>query len=164
MVHNVSMQDPFAFFITWPTYGTWLPGNDRGWVEYHHGWQLPNRNLESMCTTQMKEKQCLLVPGEREIVIAQVSETCQFRDWTLHAIDCRSNHAHIVVSAAKTAPKKIRKDIKAWCTRRLKERSNQNRSNWWAERGSIRYIWNEDSLARVVLYVTEAQDRKGLER
>ncbi len=26
MNENVPMPDPLAFFITWPTYGTWLPG------------------------------------------------------------------------------------------------------------------------------------------
>lgn len=158
MNDNVSMQDPIAFFITWPTYGTWLPGNERGWVEYHHGWQLPNRNLELLCETRMTEKQCLLGPRERNIVNSQVAETCNFRAWTLYAVNCRSNHVHIVVGAFNTVPKKIRSDIKAWCTRRLKEQCDLQRSNWWAERGSIRYIWNDDSLATVIQYVMEAQN------
>jgi len=157
MTDNVLMQDPIAFFITWPTYGTWLPGSERGWVEYHRGWQLPNRNLEQICETRMAEKQCLLAHQERKLVIAQVAETCRFRNWILHAVDCRSNHAHIVVGATNANPTKVRKDIKAWCTRRLKELSDPRRSNWWAERGSIRYIWNDDSLATVIQYVTEAQ-------
>jgi REP element-mobilizing transposase RayT len=106
----------------------------------------------------MAETQCLLTPPERKIVISQVAETCQFRRWVLYATDCRSNHAHIVVGATDTNPKKIRKDIKAWCTRRLKEQSDPIRSNWWAERGSTRYVWDEDSLATVIQYVTEAQN------
>ena len=32
--------------MTWATYGTWLPGNSRGWVEYRHGWQLADPALE----------------------------------------------------------------------------------------------------------------------
>ena len=35
------LPEPLAYFLTWPTYGTWLPGDERGWVEYRHGWQLP---------------------------------------------------------------------------------------------------------------------------
>ena len=23
--------EPLAYFITWTTYGTWLPGDERGW-------------------------------------------------------------------------------------------------------------------------------------
>ena len=107
----------------------------------------------------MTEKQCLLSAAEREIVIAQIRETCDYRGWTLFAADCRSNHAHVVVGVADADPKKIRIDLKAWCTRRLKEKSDANRDNWWAERGSIRWVWNEDSLATVVDYVTDAQNR-----
>jgi hypothetical protein len=28
------MDDPIGYFLTWVTYGTWLPGDARGWVEY----------------------------------------------------------------------------------------------------------------------------------
>jgi hypothetical protein len=24
---------PMAFFLTWTTYGSWLPGDDRGWCD-----------------------------------------------------------------------------------------------------------------------------------
>lgn len=27
------MSEPLAYFITWTTYGTWLPGDPRGWVK-----------------------------------------------------------------------------------------------------------------------------------
>ena len=27
------MPAPLAYLITWTTYGTWLPGDQRGWVE-----------------------------------------------------------------------------------------------------------------------------------
>jgi hypothetical protein len=42
------MSDPLAYFLTWVTYGTWLPGDDRGWVEYRHGWQLPDPKSGSL--------------------------------------------------------------------------------------------------------------------
>jgi hypothetical protein len=33
------------------------------------------------------------------------------------------------------------------------------RENWWAERGSQRYINDEDSLAAAIRYVRDGQDR-----
>jgi hypothetical protein len=161
MSDNIIMPDPIAYFITWPTYGTWLPGDERGWVEYHRGWQLPNRDLEQYCRSCMTEEQCLLTPEERSIALQQIVETCEYRQWIHYASACRSNHAPIVIGASNTSPKKIRTDIKAWCTRRLRERSRPQQENWWAERGSIRFVWDDESLATVVQYVTEAQDRKG---
>ena len=68
MTDNIVMPDPIAFFITWPTYGTWLPGDERGWVEYHQGWQLPSQNLSDSCRACMTEEQCVLTVPERQIV------------------------------------------------------------------------------------------------
>jgi REP element-mobilizing transposase RayT len=158
------MDDPIAFFLTITCYGTWLPGDVRGWVEYRHGWQLPNPVLELEAKARMTEYACILTGGERAIVEQQVAETCQHRGWILHAVNCRSNHLHAVITAPGSKPKKVRADIKAWCTRRLKERSDPTRDNWWAERGSIRWIFDVKSLENVIQYVTEAQDRKHREQ
>ena len=139
---NLTMQDPLAYFITWPTYGTWLPGDQRGWIEYHQGWQLPNANLLEICQTEMREERCLLSPVAREVVKQQIAETCRVRKWILHAVACQSNHLHVVVEAFETTPQKVRTDLKAWCTRRLRMEIDSSRKNWWAERGSVRYVWD----------------------
>ena len=59
--------------------------------------------------------------------------------------------------------------FKAWCTRRLKEMAAEidafagrtPRLNWWTQRGSKRWINDEESLAEAIGYVVEGQDRKG---
>ena len=152
--------EPLGFLLTWVTYGTWLPGDARGWVEYQHGWQLPDpiRELESMAL--MTEDACRLNEEQREAVEAQLAETCGYRHWHLHAANCRSNHVHVVVSAGATKPKKIRTDLKAWATRRLKKHFDATRENWWAERGSIRFLNSDKNLEAAIVYVLDAQDRK----
>ena len=154
-------DDPVGFFLTWVTYGTWLPGDPRGWVEYHNGWQLPDPILELESAALMTEHACRLNQEQRAAVEAQIAETCAQRGWHLHAVNCRSNHIHVVVSAYNTAPKKIRRDLKAWATRCLKEQFDPDRENWWAERGSIRFLFGDVSLETAVEYVVDAQDRKG---
>jgi REP element-mobilizing transposase RayT len=84
----------------------------------------------------------------------------------LHAVSCRSNHVHVVVTADRK-PEDVRNQLKAWCTRKLKELqrsskpNDQVREKWWAEKGSRRYIGDEESLEAVVAYVLDAQERKG---
>ena len=153
-------SDPVAYFLTWTTYGTWLPGDDRGWTEYRHGWKLPRPILERETAARMVEDACVLDPPLRRAVESQIGETCRHRGWPLHAATCRSNHVHAVLTAADVPPKRALADLKAWATRRLKRR-HPARANWWTERGSARYVWTEDELVGVVRYVTEAQDRKG---
>lgn len=67
---------------------------------------------------------------------------------------------HVVVTAVQTPPKKVRIDLKAWATRCLKKQFDPERENWWAERGSIRHIHNEETLTAAIFYTLEAQDRK----
>ena len=154
------MDDPIAYLLTWVTYGTWLPGDSRGWVEYRHGWQLPDSVLETEAAARSTEDVCRLSDEQRGAVEKQIGETCHHRGWHLHAVNCRSNHVHVVVSAGGTRPKRIRADLKAWATRCLNQRFDVERANWWAERGSIRFLYDEDSLDAAVVYVTEGQDRK----
>ena len=107
----------------------------------------------------MTEDACRLSEQQRKAVEQQIGETCRHRGWHLHAVNCRSNHVHVVVSAADTRPKKLRADLKAWATRCLKKQFDAKRENWWAERGSIRYLYDKESLDAAVEYVTEGQDR-----
>ena len=62
--------EPLGFFLTWVTYGTWLPGDTRGWVEYQHGWQLPDPILELESTALMTEGACHLNAEQRLAVEA----------------------------------------------------------------------------------------------
>ncbi|MDX1964716.1 MAG: transposase [Pirellulales bacterium] len=158
------MKDPIGYFMMWGTYGTWLPGDERGWVDYRHGWQLLNSVLEIEAQSRMTETACFLSVTQRTLVEEQIRETCDFREWKMFAVNCRSNHIHVVVSALHVDPKKIRNDLKAWSTRKLKEASLDKRDKWWNERGCTRYIYDEDNLAIAIEYTMKAQDRKGREQ
>ena len=157
-------DDPIAFLFTWSTYGTWLPGDARGWVEYRRGFRLPDPILELECAARMTEDACRLAPHQRERVHRQVAETCTHKGWVLHAVNCRTNHVHVLLSST-TPPKIIREQLKAWCTRRLNEQQAERnvpeaerRSNWWAERGSIRWIFRDPDLEAALDYVVNQQD------
>ncbi len=157
------MAEPIAYFITWATYGTWLPGDERGWVEYRHGWQLPDPVRKLEAAAKMTEDACRLDPEQRDAVHEQVAETCRYRGWTLHVVNCRTNHLHVVVTAP-VHPKIVRSQLKAWCTRKLKKLAQSKgppssiRENWWAERGSQRFINDEASLEAAIIYVRDCQD------
>ena len=122
-------SEPLGYLLTWVTYGTWLPGDARGWVEYHQGWQLPDPILELESTALMTEDACRLNEDQRLAVQEQMAETCRHRGWHLHVANCRSNHVHVVLSATATKPKKLRSDLKAWATRCLKESFDATREN-----------------------------------
>ena len=49
------MGETNTYFITWTTYGTWLPGDRRGWRKWNAGEQQPCPLLEAWCRDRMKE-------------------------------------------------------------------------------------------------------------
>ena len=154
------MPDPLAFFLTRTTYGTWLPGDERGWVWRGKGFQLPQLDRERTARERMTEPACRLDDEQRQVVEGTIIEHCRIRGWELYALNCRTQPVHVVVGADRK-PEAVRDQFKAWCTRNLKQlaqtRGGIAREKWWTERGSQRYIGDEESLEAVIQYVQEFQ-------
>jgi REP element-mobilizing transposase RayT len=155
------LPEALAYFLTWVTYGTWLPGDERGWVDHGWGQQEPDPIRKREAELRMAEGACSLDPEQRTLVEQTIADHCRIRGWALHAVNCRSNHVHVVLTAA-VSPAEAREQLKAWSTRRLKERDRQRlqaaRKKWWSERGSGRFINDEAGLENVIHYVRDLQD------
>ncbi|TWU64634.1 transposase [Crateriforma conspicua] len=156
-------DEPIAFFLTWTAYGTWLPGDDRGWHRWGKGGIQPSdERIQESARSEMKKSAFFLSVDDREIVEETVKRHCEIHEWTLHTVNARSNHVHVVVTASGYDPKTVRDQFKAWCTRKLKP-FHPGRERFWTEGGSQRWINHDDDLEAAVLYVGEAQDRKDRE-
>ena len=156
-------QEPRAYFITWTTYGTWLPGDERGWQKLNVGGIQPaDPQRKAVALAKMTESEFVMTEKHREIVEQTIRRHCEIRGWYLHKVNPRTNHVHVVVTAPGYDPKTVREQFQAWCTRKLKE-VIANRENFWTERGSARCINTEEELERVIQYAGEVQDLKHLE-
>jgi len=161
-------SNPLAYFITWTCYGTWLPGDERGWTKWHRGEKIPQPVLNNWNRGRMTDMPLLLDPRQRRIVHEMVAEHCQLRGWYLHAVNCRSNHCHTVVAANDHNGEQVRDQLKSWCKRKLKEDQRSHglneidiRDKWWTRKGSTRYLFDEASLEAAIQYTLEAQDTGG---
>ena len=114
------MNDTIAIFITWTTYGTWLPGDARGWRQRKGGPQLPQADLAAWSRNQMKGEAVLLDLEDRSTVEEACRKHCEIRSWHLYAVAARTNHVHVVV-AANLKPQTIRDQLKANCTTQLRQ-------------------------------------------
>jgi REP element-mobilizing transposase RayT len=153
------MNDPIAYFITWTTYGTWLPGGSRGWRKQRRGNQPPQPRLEAWCRERMSESVVILNEMQRGKVEAVCREHATIRGWVLHAVNARSNHVHLAV-AADREPKIVRDQFKANATRVLHQEPEAIRKEKiWTRGGDCEIIDGEAELESVVEYITAAQDR-----
>ncbi len=160
-------EEVLAYFITWTCYGTFLPGDQRGWTKWHQGEKSPQPLLEQWCRDQMLEPVCFLDTSQRRIVNTSVQDHCNIRGWTLHAVNCRSNHCHVVVTALDYDGDLVRDQFKAWCKRRLREDQKKRRldhelrEHWWSRKGSVRKLFDEKSVDAAAIYTLEAQEVGG---
>ena len=96
------LPEPWASFLTWPTYGTWLPGDKRRWVEYRHGWQLRSRSQTR--GAGRPDGRCLPSrPGPARLVELTIADHCRVKGWTLYTVNCRSNQVHVIVAGKSEA-------------------------------------------------------------
>ncbi len=152
--------EPIAYFITWTTYGTWLPGDERGWHRRGEGdIKSPDELIEASAHSDMKETAFTLAQEDRGIVADTIDRHCEIRGWKLYAVNARSNHVHVVVTAPGYRPETIRDQLKAWCTRKLKP-GNTGRKRFWTEGASCRWINQDDDLEAAIVYTNEAQDKQ----
>jgi len=110
----------------------------------------------------MKETEFTLSVADRKIVEQTATKHCEIRGWTLHKVNARSNYVHVVVTAPSYKPEIVRDQLKAWCSRNLKD-LHPNRERFWIEGASCRVINTEEDLEALIAYAGDAQDRKTLE-
>jgi REP element-mobilizing transposase RayT len=153
---------PLGFFITWTVYGTFLQGDARWWRKRGKGHQPPQPLLEQWHRNRLKHDVILLMREQRAIVEVEIRSHCDRRAWKLWAVNARSNHVHVVVTAPEYSGKTVRNQFKANCTRGLREWFAVFRERpVWSVGGDWECLNTEDDLAQAVTYVEDSQDRMG---
>jgi REP element-mobilizing transposase RayT len=162
------------WLLTWTTYGTWLPGDRRGFVspvrdgpgpEVKHNepgtpYDADLPGLKYAAATALKGPPVYLLPEHAEVLLAQLQETAAHRHWILLAVAIMANHVHLIVGVpGDPSPADVLRDFKSYGSRALNRRWGKPESGtWWTESGSKRKLPNEAALGAAILYVQE-QDR-----
>lgn len=91
------------------------------------------------------------------MVHAAIVNVCGHNQWTLHALNVRTNHVHVVVST-DAPPERAMNAFKSWSTRRIRESLESRReSRLWTRHGSTRWLWDRNALDGAVVYVRDRQ-------
>ncbi len=158
------------WLITWTTYGTWRPGDERGFVgrildEETGTHRIENRpqtpyfqdirELKTYSNSQLKSKPIYLVEDQAKAMAEQFLETAQYRGWKLLAFAIMRNHVHLVVGVnGDPEPEDIMRDFKSYASRRLNRTwSKPESGTWWTESASVRKLRNEKAIYAAVEYV-----------
>jgi REP element-mobilizing transposase RayT len=165
---RIPMMDRF-WLLTWTTYGSWLPGDARGFVSevrdldgekvLHNEPGTPCDadlpSLESYAASRMTEPGVLLNRAQAEAVALQLRETAGHRGWRLLALAVMANHIHVLLGVpGDPDPEKLLGDFKAWCTRRLNQGWGE-RERWWTQSGSRRRKKTASAVRAAIGYVRD---------
>lgn len=151
-----------ALFLTWRTYGTWLPGDERGWVdEQRNGRGEPmhqqDYRLEAAARGQMRFPVLVLNEEQRREVTVAIRETCIAEGWQIAALNVRTNHVHLVLGGDEFASD-VMVTLKKEATKRLRQEGlSLPEARIWARGGSRRVLSGDESIGRVVDYVLNRQ-------
>jgi REP element-mobilizing transposase RayT len=155
---------PVAYFITFHTYGTWLPGDGRGAIDRHHhayGTPMmpPRPALEAAMRRRLSASPITLDAEQRRVVEAAIVRECRHRGWALHALAVRTEHVHLVVGpTAGLTPERMLNVLKSWATRRMIETGAlPPGARAWSRHGSTRHLWTPEAIAAASRYVIDGQ-------
>jgi len=158
-----AMSIPVAYLITWTTHGSWLHGDVRGSVarqgENHPDGPViaPNAARVRFERSELKRPALLLDLPRRTIVRATIRKHAGIRAWDLIALNVRSNHVHVVL-ACPCSPEKAMGELKAWCSRRLRESGAiEGDVRVWTRHGSTRHLFDPQAVSSAIGYVTDGQ-------
>lgn len=156
-----------AYLITFHTYGTWLHGVEKGWVE-------PGMNVVGMKfgkrdegrlkrdETGLRHGGVVLGGEERKEVEGAIRRVCEHRRWVLHAVNVRTNHVHVVVTA-KEEPEHVMTSFKAWGTKALRARGLVGAEmKVWSRHGSTRWLHTETTIVSACDYVNRLQSSEAV--
>ncbi len=157
------------WLLTWRTYGTWLPGDERGFVgavvmatgqrEIHNApgtpQEQPVAELEEYARSIMRAKPVLLESTHAAELFLQFRETALVRNWELLAIAILVNHIHMVVRVPDDPEgATLLRDFKSYASRRLNRAYGvPPNGSWWSESGSRRVLREESSIVTAIEYV-----------
>ena len=153
-------EEPVAYFITWTVYGTFLQGDARWWRKKRRGSQSPQPRLGRWHRERLKHDIILLNHEHRDIAKGEIEFNCKNRGWKLWIANPRSNHVHVVVSADGHSGDKFRDQLKANCTRGLRQFDNLFLERpVWTTKGDWQCINTDGDLHDVIEYAGTAQDQ-----
>ncbi len=164
---SVEQDKPFALHITWTCYGTWLPGDRRGYVSntlLPDGSNLPKQNTPGTPYTAddartrrraqalQKHPTVRLNLSQAGCVAEALLEAANTRDWHILRAAVMSNHVHVVIADCPEDGSAVRRMLKG-VTQAALSRANGGPTKWWTKGGSDRYKHDDLAIDATVRYV-----------
>lgn len=152
---------PLAYHMTFGTYGMRLHGDARGTVDRQRnkpGEPIVGQNQSWVAfeKVRLNHPPVSLTLSHQLKIESLMPSICERGDWEHWITAAESDHVHTLITVTGHADTKVvRKLIKRWLGQALSEqyREIKDRQPWWAEGGSIKWVWDQGYFDRVYDYI-----------
>jgi REP element-mobilizing transposase RayT len=163
------LERPLAYHITFGTYGSRLHGDERLTVDREHNeygapFLIHDEERRTGEAASLRRPPVELTMEQRLLTEATIPGVCDRGGWTYHIAACRPDHVHVLL-AAEQEGKAVRKWLKRWLGEAISSRwRSHNRQDWWAEGGSVKWIWQPEYLEAAYEYIERQRASESTER
>ena len=164
-------DEPFGLFITWTCYGTWLPGDQRGYVSdtprpdapYTRKKNVPgtpysadDAYTHNRARQRQKSSTAELSREQAGVVVEGLVEAAAGRQWRILRAAVMYGHVHVVITGCPDDGPQVRRVLKGTTQARLSKHVGRPR-RWWTKGGSDRYLHGEAAICAKVDYVAQQE-------
>jgi REP element-mobilizing transposase RayT len=146
------MPNTLGYLLTWTTYGTWLQGDENGYVK--DGVTLgANTPLANANTQELKKDPIILTRNQRKIIENAIRIKADEIGQKIYAIAVSSNHVHIVADYTTKDLGLIVRYYKMAGQKAMRDAGFAGRL--WTKGFDKRFCFDEQSLRRRINYVNK---------
>src|SRR4051794_39407773 len=147
-------DENFALLITWTCYGTWLPGERRGYVSntrlpdasYEPKHNIPGTPITANdprtryhAAAQQKHATATLDQEHALVAARSIVDACAPRHWHIMRAALMWNHVHVIVMQCPDNGPEVRRILKGVSQNTICKHDGKSQ-RWWSEKGSDRYL------------------------
>ncbi|MHC4865220.1 MAG: transposase [Planctomycetota bacterium] len=151
------MAKTIAYMITWTTYGTWLQGDERGFVKKGITYP-PNEPLAAANRRTLKKSPVTLTPTQRTIAHDAIVAKATQLNHILHALHVACNHIHLVIGFVGDPIGSVVSTYKNAAQVAL--RSTGLTGRIWTKGFDKRYCFDQHALNQRIGYVTSHNENQ----
>ena len=165
MAPKIIRSFPLAYHITLHTYGSWLPGDPRGWHHRGDGARAVERPgssaLHGISRELQRDPTVMLTAVMMVVVVESIVGLARVRNWRLSAAAAVPSHLHAVIGAPLLGLTVIA-EIREASARLLDERGLHDPARrLWSEGGHFSVVQTVAQLMRATEYVVHHRVRAG---
>ena len=144
------MGDVIAYMLTWTTYGSWLQGDERGWVRDGKIYQ-PNKALFKANKESQKQDEFVLSKMHIEKIRDEIYENAKSLNQHIFALAVCKNHIHLLANNIDKPIHIIGGYYKSKTTKLLKRLGVE--SKVWTRGFDKRYCYDKKDLSKRIKYI-----------